>query len=99
MATQTTTSPALDHFLDLAYQGRRIGASGGEKAARKMALAMLDHGLRLDGLAVEGLVEFIRAAIELPGTQLRKITDVEGLIKFIRAAKNAPQTARDPIGA
>ncbi|HEX4149579.1 MAG TPA: hypothetical protein VHY20_11355 [Pirellulales bacterium] len=57
----------LAHFLRLALRGRHRGSSGGEKSARKLALAVLD-GCNLDETAREGLIAFIRIAAAAPET-------------------------------
>lgn len=49
----------LDHFLRLALRGRHPGSSGGEKRARRLALALLDNVPGLDGDAIVGMVHFL----------------------------------------
>lgn len=55
-------SPALRHYLGLCMQGRRNGCSGGERAARQMAISMARHASSLDDTAVAGAAEFLRIA-------------------------------------
>jgi len=52
----------LDHFLRLAREGKRSGCSSGERAARKLAEAILNYGVGLDESACEGAIEFLRRA-------------------------------------
>lgn len=59
----TTT---LEHFKDLATQGKRSGCSTGESAARELAMVFLDKGLSLDDAAVLGFIEFMAAAKQSP---------------------------------
>jgi hypothetical protein len=69
MATvDTRDSRALAHFIRLAKNGRQGGASTGARTAHTLAMLMLDDGLLLDGLAIEGLIDFIRAAKAAPET-------------------------------
>lgn len=63
-AAKPYISPSLEHFLALAC--RR--GSGGEKAARVMAMTFLDQGLSLDQMAVDGLCEFMHKAKLAPET-------------------------------
>ena len=58
----------LQHFLELAKQGRRKGASGGEKRAAKLCRAVLDNVPGLDASGVAGLLEFVRTAARQPDT-------------------------------
>jgi hypothetical protein len=50
---------SLNHFLDLALKGKRIGDSSGARAARRIALTILENAPVLDGEAVEGLCLFV----------------------------------------
>lgn len=59
---------SLDHFIDLALQGKRPGSSGGEKRARRLARCILDNVPGLDDSAINGMIEFIRAAQLQPET-------------------------------
>jgi hypothetical protein len=59
---------ALSHFLDLASRGLRVGRSSGELAAWRLAKAVVDSVPRLDGLARDGLRQFINLASNSPGT-------------------------------
>lgn len=70
-ATQTPRRPAIEdralrHFVNVARYGNRPHASGGQAAAFKFAKLMLVEGVRLDDLAIEGLVQFIRGAKQAP---------------------------------
>lgn len=55
-------SPAMRHFVRLCLQGSRAGCSGGERAARQLAISMCRHAAGLDDTAIHGAVEFIRIA-------------------------------------
>jgi len=66
--TNTTGHPDLDNFIDLALQGRFTGSSSGEKAARKLALAAIEHSTILDDKAITGLVKFLTLAKLSPTT-------------------------------
>jgi hypothetical protein len=59
---------ALSHFLDLALRGKQRGCSGGCKRARVIARAVVDCVPGLDGLARDGLREFINLTSNAPGT-------------------------------
>lgn len=59
-------SREFDHFTRIAVRGKNRGASGGEKRARKLALAVLDEAPGLDDSAIEGLITFIRAVQRSP---------------------------------
>ncbi len=61
-------SRSLDHFIDLAIVAGQPGASGGCKAARKLARAVVANVPLLDGLARDGLREFINLTSNSPGT-------------------------------
>lgn len=56
----------LKHFLDLAIQGRRRGASSGEVAAAELAKLVLKHASSLDDSALTGLKDFITYASSYP---------------------------------
>lgn len=58
----------LHRFIGLALQGKHRGSSSGEKAARAVAMTMLDHGISMDDGAIEGLIDFIRLAKISPTT-------------------------------
>lgn len=59
----------LEHFLNLARRGKpNTCASGGELRARKLALAILEHGIGLDDEARAGAAEFLRLAPMQPQT-------------------------------
>lgn len=66
MTQQIEQSPALDHFVRLVMGGKHSGASGGQRRARRLALAALDHAPGLDALAIEGLCEFVEIAKYAP---------------------------------
>lgn len=55
-------SRQLEHFINCARQGRRPGCSTGERAARKLALAILAHAIGLDDSACAGAAEFLQRA-------------------------------------
>jgi hypothetical protein len=59
---------ALDHFLDLAMQGREQGCSSGEWAALQLAQAVSEYAPRLDDEATRGLQTFLGCARREPGT-------------------------------
>jgi hypothetical protein len=61
-------SREFDRFCRLAVRGKNRGASGGEKRARKLAMAVLDEASGLDDQAIEGLITFIRAVQRAPTT-------------------------------
>lgn len=63
MSAQTET---LKHFLRLAKRGKHPGASGGEKRAYQLAVAVLHNVSGMDGQATIGLIEFIEAVQEAP---------------------------------
>lgn len=65
--------PCLEHFVDLAFQGRRAGSSGGEKRCRKIALCILENAPGLDGSAIAGLKRFIDSALRAPETARKVI--------------------------
>ena len=65
--------PSLDHFIDLAFQGRRDGSSGGEKRARRIALALLENLPGLDASAIHGLKLFADLVQRQPETLRRLI--------------------------
>lgn len=51
----------MDHFIRLAKRGKPgTGASGGELAARRLAIAIVKDVPGLDDMAIAGLIEFIR---------------------------------------
>ncbi|MEL7088431.1 MAG: hypothetical protein AAGL98_08345 [Planctomycetota bacterium] len=56
----------LDHFLDLAEQGRKPGSSSGEYACFKLAEAVTEHALVLDPTATTGLRAFVLLAQSRP---------------------------------
>lgn len=58
----------LRHFLHCARRGKHAGSSGGEQAARKLALCFLEHGLTLDDQAIAGFELYMRAAKQNPET-------------------------------
>lgn len=66
-ATQAM-SRELEHFLDLADSGQRIGSSSGAKYARSAALILLETVPGLDDKALAGLVEFVQIAKMAPQT-------------------------------
>ena len=53
------------HFVRLARR-RHAGASGGEKRARRLALAVLDDLPGLDDRAVDGLIRFVELVRKSP---------------------------------
>lgn len=59
---------ARDHWFDLIQQGRRVGASSGEKRARRIALSLCENLPGLDSEAVQGLHEFIDLLLSKPTT-------------------------------
>lgn len=61
--TEARAQQALDHFLTLANRGSKPGASGGEKRAHRLAMAIATDCHGLDDLAIDGLMIFIAAAI------------------------------------
>ncbi len=58
----------LIHFLNLAYNGRAVGASTGAKQARRLAIAISELAPGLDQIAIDGAVEFLRRAPLAPQT-------------------------------
>jgi hypothetical protein len=61
-------SKALDHFIDLALQGKRRGCSTYERGSRVLARAVVQYIPGMDGLARDGLREFINLTSNSPGT-------------------------------
>jgi len=61
-------SPELTHFLRLASSGAGCGASSGQRAATKLADTLCDLVPRLDGKAIDGLMEFVRIAKDYPSS-------------------------------
>ena len=59
---------SLTHFLRLVKQGKHRGSSSGEKQARQLAQCVVRNIPGLDGLAVDGLIEFIRGTVRSPET-------------------------------
>jgi hypothetical protein len=59
---------ALAHFIDLALRGKHKGCSGGCKAARTIARAVVDSVPRLDSQARDGLRVFVNLTSQAPGT-------------------------------
>lgn len=55
-------SPAMRHFMRLCLQGSRNGCSGGERAARQLAISMCRHAAGLDGDAITAAGEFLHIA-------------------------------------
>lgn len=51
-------SQNLDHLLMLAWRGRSAAASGGEHAAHRLTVALLDAMPILDGMAKNGVYEW-----------------------------------------
>ena len=58
----------IEHFTALTRRGRLDGASDGETRARLIAIAVLVYAPGLDAEAIEGLHEFIDAAVVAPTT-------------------------------
>ncbi|HWE97576.1 MAG TPA: hypothetical protein VG269_26710 [Tepidisphaeraceae bacterium] len=68
----------MDHFLNLARRGKPgTGASGGELAARRLALAMLDNASSLDDRAIAGAAEFLQRVWSAPSSS-RELIDADG---------------------
>jgi hypothetical protein len=61
-------SPELNHFLDLAKQGKHPGCSTGELGACELADRLAKYLPYLDGQATTGLAEFAQLCITHPGT-------------------------------
>ncbi len=59
---------ALSRFLSLASAGRVRGSSGGARAAKALADAIVEHAPTLDGEVLEGLKTFIDLAKMQPET-------------------------------
>lgn len=59
-------SPALEHFLKLAFRGQHRACSGGEYRAAKLAKTLLANVPGLDSQAVQGLGEFAVLCSEQP---------------------------------
>lgn len=68
VARTTPVQPSLDHFLFLARNGRRVGASGGEKRAARLYDAIVEDLPGLDADACRGLVELIALTYRAPQT-------------------------------
>ncbi|MEM1213928.1 MAG: hypothetical protein AAGI68_16700 [Planctomycetota bacterium] len=66
---------ALEHFIDLVEAGRDQGSSSGEKAARELLRAVLDHAQALDPRANKGLCEFIQLLKHKPETARGFVSD------------------------
>lgn len=67
-AETSSENIALKRFVALANSGKLRGSSRGAQAARKVALAFLEHGLGLGDAEIDGLVEFLRFAKAMPDT-------------------------------
>lgn len=65
----------LKHFLRLAQRGKYAAASGGEQRAYRLAKAVMEDIHGVDGLAIEGLLEFILVANSHP-------TEAELILEF-----------------
>ncbi len=55
---KTQPQSALEHFLDLAVHGEKLGATNSEVQARRIANQLMADVLGLDGDAVQGIGEF-----------------------------------------
>lgn len=64
--TTESRSSCLQHFMRVAERGRRPGCSGGERRAWKLVKAILADAHGLDGQAIEGAAEFLRATAAHP---------------------------------
>lgn len=73
MSVATESQSAINHFVDLCYQGRRGGCSEFERKSRELALLVLDNVPGMDGEAIEGLQRFIRFAATHPESARRVI--------------------------
>jgi hypothetical protein len=62
MSSNQQPPPELRHFLRLAKAGSFRGSSCGEKAARKLAQAIVRHCPGLDDQALAGMQLFVRCA-------------------------------------
>lgn len=62
----TQDDRALEHFVRLAFKGRQATASGGERRAHRLAVAIIDNLPGLDELATDGLVEFLKGVKASP---------------------------------
>lgn len=49
----------MSHFLRLVANGKHRGSSGGEKSARKLAIAIREHCLGLDAEAIDGAIKWM----------------------------------------
>ncbi len=65
-ATKPVCSEDVKHFVDLAARGKHPGSSGGEKRARRLAVAVLENLPGLDDSAIAGLLEFVRCVQTSP---------------------------------
>lgn len=62
-----TEKQSIDHFLDLAHQGRvNSGCSTGERNAYRLAQALLEYGPGLDDEAINGFYLFLQYAVRNP---------------------------------
>jgi len=59
---------AMKHFLDLAHRGSAPACSSGERSAKALADAIIDHVPRLDDEAIDGLCRFAHHAKFLPSS-------------------------------
>ena len=69
---------AVEHLLTLARRGKSGGASGGEKRARKIVLAILNNVTGLDGTATSGIGELAKIVSAAPmeaGDAVKKAID------------------------
>lgn len=71
-ATASLERQNFQHFLRLARRGRFPACSSGERAAYKIAMAVIDHCPSLDESACEGLCEFLRR-VPLAPMQAREL--------------------------
>lgn len=70
---QPEISADLDHFLDLAANGRHHGCSTSEGRAHELAHAIIANASGLDSSALRGMAEFARFAAEYPNMAARGI--------------------------
>jgi len=64
LSTPATKTEQLDHFIRLARRGAGPGASGGERRANQLAVAMVEALPGLDAEAVTGMLQFAQLNYE-----------------------------------